>query len=175
MSTRGFPCLLLLALLLASANRSVGENPPKDAKAEARAAIYQAETRTVYSGRGWRIARDKPSVLILEHNIGVAGVPGRNVADFLDTGMTTGVAQVIFTFKPESAVDTSCAVDARIYLRSKEGMHIVTESELNPLTKDTPLYGPYPMKSEEMLQTIKDLLGKARARLIKDHPEFAAK
>ncbi len=146
------PTLVVLASVVST--RLVAAEPKSDEPAKARAALYQTEVSVELTWQHWHVTTNNPGRLVATHLL----PPEARGNDPL------GYVSLVVTFKPRSKTDTECGINKVLYLYGSQ-----TGNQFHKTFQ-----GPYVQTDPAALRDVNDLLGKARRRMFKAHPEYAA-
>ena len=156
------PSFVLLVLASWTVADHTESAPEPDNAAKRRAAVYQAETRSVLTDRRWMITLDQPGKLVADHYLGAVGA-GQVLMTLVDRN-PLGVAHLIVTFEPKTVTNTSCTARVVSYMYSG-----YTKSGGDKLI------GPYPLNNPPVLDDVNHVVTDAWKRLAAAHPEYGAK
>ena len=145
---------MALAILATLSGRLAAVEPTPGKEAQARTTLYQAETRTEMKYMHWRIITDTPGRLVGTQTSPLNGPQGD----------TTASLSLVVTFRPKSKTDTECGINKL--------MTLCFHSSSNPFQKS--FMGPLPQTDARSIAEINGILARARQRMLKAHPEYAA-
>ena len=135
--------------------------------AATRASLYQQETRSVLSARGWRISRDESGKLVATHRLAVLGASSSGKLELAPNSAPANpvmhaVALLTLTFQPESVTRTKCGANILAYT-------VWAGSNPNKLPE------PFSFNNPDTTKEIEDIMARAEGSLIAKHPEYGAK